>query len=91
VASVRFARNVEKLLLAKPEDERRLVRQVLHFVLIGLPILFSPVALVVAVVLIIEAVERKRFSLRALLITMTLLAILLGVTRLFVPPLATQP
>jgi hypothetical protein len=56
------------------------VRQVLRFVLIGLPILFSPVALVVAVVLIIEAVERKRFSLRALLITMTLLAILLGVT-----------
>jgi hypothetical protein len=56
-----------------------LVRRVLRFVLIGLPILFSPVALVVAVVLTIEAVERMRFSLRALLITMTLLAILPGV------------
>jgi cytochrome c biogenesis factor len=56
-----------------------LVRQGLRFVLIALPILFSPVAWVVAIVLIIEAVERKRTSLRALLIATTLIAIVLKV------------
>ena len=46
--------------------------------LLALPILFWPVLLLGAVVLIMEFSERRRFSLRTLMIVTTLVAVLLG-------------
>ena len=54
------------------------VKAGLRFFLFMLPILFWPVVLLGTVAAIIELVDRKRFSLRAMLIAMTVTAVLLG-------------